>query len=231
MVLLVMIFVLGTDASFLRKGKVWHRPGASVNNGATILVVPVDSIIVRANDNTRVSPEVLYTDSAMKFAANAFILGYAKQKVSPKVIPLIADTTNKKPSFVWSVFTNPVPDTAVVSFVKNAAASAKADYVVIPCSVTLKQTTYQMEAWRDSPAYQHPVEFSASVIIRVQIWDKAGNLLFERESRGNSGKPALYDAVKHRQKLYDDLERQARRYYAPPPLKALFRAAKSLYSF
>ena len=226
----LMLFSVSADASVFGLGRVWRAPNAQVKGGSIILILPVDSITTKSHDNTRVSPEILYTDSAMKFAANSFIAGYAKQKISCKPVSLVADSANPKPSFTWSAFSKAPPDSSVVAFVKKAAASAKADYVIIPCDVTLRQTTYQMEAWRDSPSYQHPVEFSASVVIRMQIWDKSGALLFERESRGNSGKPVLYDKVKKRQKLDDDLERQAKKYFAPPPLKALFKASKLLFN-
>lgn len=210
---------------------VYRNPAHAIPAGVGIAVVSVDTVCFTAYDNTRAMPEILYPDSLLRADTRLMIAGEARKSVGQKVSLVSIDSMGRRPFGGYSILAGDTTDSAGLrAWVRSAAAATGASLLVVPYSFKISQKTFQPEAWRDAPGYQQPVKYSARAELLVQIWDKEGNLLFERMKTGHTGKPLGYDRIKEKLRKKDDPVKYARKFYAPPPLKASFKAVLGIFS-
>ena len=209
----------------------YRNPAHPVPTGVKIAILSVDTVCFTAYDNTRAMPEILYPDSLLRSDARLMIAGEARKSVGQGVSLPSIDTLSRRPFGGYSILAGDTADSVGLrAWIRQAAAATGATLLVVPYRFKISQKTFQPEAWRDAPGYQQPVKYSARAELLVQIWDKEGNLLFEHIKTGHTGKPIGYDRIKEKLRKKDDPVKYARKFYAPPPLKATFKAVLGIFS-
>jgi len=196
---------------------IYQNPSQTINPSALILVAPVDTILFSAFDNTRAVPEMLYPDSILRVDAVVLLGGESRRGVGGRFCGPIPDSIPPRPVGGYSVLCKDSTDSAGLrAWVRAAAAATGAGIVIVPYRLSIRQRAFQPSAWRDAPGYQQPIQYSAMAELHIQLWNAAGELLFEKIRQGSSGKPFMYDALNPRLKKKEDVLRFARRFYAPP---------------
>jgi hypothetical protein len=187
--------------------------------------VPLTVISTEYRSNTRGSDDTFFPDSFLVHAANALQSSEASKAFA--VAESVCDSTPEVPSYsVLAADTQGLEQAR--QCVSDIAARVGADLVVIPRSCTLSYRVYQPSGWRgrSEGAYARPVSYQARTRFHVQIWSSDGRLLYERIGAGNSGRPLLYTWFK-RERPGDDIVAFAKRFYAPPPVRALYKSIRS----
>ena len=115
-------------------------------------------------------------------------------------------------------------------FVKNFANNHNIDLIIFPYSCEIKNIVYQPPGWRNNrfgPYYERPVSYKAKTFFHIQIWDKTGNLIYERETKCEAEKPFLYSLFKKENKSdKEDLIEFSKHLYSPPIIKSLYNSIK-----
>lgn len=199
------------------------------------LCIPVDSLHVTYTDKTKAVPDSQISDSFFTAAARSFFSFEISR--SFQVVNCRKDSSDSAsdslPAFRAGHYSRLLGDTGAFALisgrVRDLAAKYKADFVAIPYACTIKQISTRPEGWRSNqqaPAYERPVDYLAKTSFHVQIWDKSGRLVFERIGRDESGKPLFYSLFKKDKVPGKDLVEYAKRYYALPLVKSLYKSVK-----
>jgi hypothetical protein len=195
-----------------------------------VLCLPVTVMRVENIDNTKLRPDIQFSDSFLQNAVNELILFEAAKKFKISRVPAGSFDSTEKPSRArYSVLAEDTAEGLLVSkLMQETAAKHAVDFIVAPYAVYVKHRTVKPASWRDDegPGYDRPVSITAVTSVHIQIWDKNGRLIFERIGESSRGQPVLYSWLK--QKSPDrDIVTYARRLYAPPLLKSLYASVVS----
>ncbi|HEX7511290.1 MAG TPA: hypothetical protein VF335_08320 [Chitinivibrionales bacterium] len=204
---------------------VWDPNHQLSNANQSALCLPFKNIRVDYIDNTKLRPDALYSDSFLVEAAGGLLMFEAMQRfrISPERC-VDNDSIQRLERAGYSPLTGDTTLKILTS--KRIAALAEkysVDIVIVPYSCVIRQQTEQKKGWRghNGPGYDRPVSFSASTTVTVQLWNRSGQLLYERIGSDNTGKPILYAALK-KEKPDADIVKFAKKMYAPPLIKSLF---------
>ncbi len=202
-----------------------------LDQGKIALRIPLDSLHVAYVDNTSPVPDTLFNDSFFIEAANG-LLSYEISR-NFKVSQCGRDSTDSLNVFRHSGYSRLENDTTFVQNISNhirqLAAKYHADIVVVPYSLTIKYVTIRPAGWRHDrfgPSYERPVSYTAKTTFHVQIWDKTGRIIYEREGRSDTGRPILYSLLKKEKHPDKDIVKYAKRFYAPPLVKSLYNSIR-----
>ena len=194
------------------------------------LCLPVTAVRVENVDNTKLRPDIQFSDSFLQNAVSGLILFEVAKKFKIGRLPAGSLDPMEKPSRArYSVLAEDTADKLLVSrLMLERAAKYAVDFIVVPYAVYVKQRTVKPASWRDDegPGYDRPVSITAVTSVHLQIWDKNGRLIFERIGESSRGQPVLYSWLKQK-KPDRDIVTFARRLYAPPLLKALYASVVS----
>jgi hypothetical protein len=201
----------------------------------TALCIPVDSLHVTYTDNTKAVPDSQISDSFLTAAARSFFSFEISRCFH--VVNCRKDSSDSASdslqAFSAGHYSHLLGDTGAFALiggrVRDLALKYKADFVIIPYSCTVRQISTRPEGWRNTqqaPAYERPVDYHAKTSFHVQIWDKSGRLVFERIGRDESGKPLFYSLFKKDKVPGKDLVEYAKRYYALPLVKSLYKSVR-----
>jgi hypothetical protein len=119
----------------------------------------------------------------------------------------------------------------MAALVKSTASRFGAALIFIPRSCRLKNILYQPEGWRGGgPSYQRPTTFKAYATTHVQIWNSAGELLYEKIGTTDAGRPIMYTLFGKKQPG-DDVVKFARNIFAPPLVRAMYMSIQEAMRF
>ncbi|HMD68424.1 MAG TPA: hypothetical protein VKF42_06040, partial [Chitinivibrionales bacterium] len=201
-----------------------------LDRGKTALCIPLDSLRVTYVDNTTSSPDTLFSDSFFVEAANR-LFAYEVSKNFKTCGEASRDESDSLALFPRTGYSRLDRDTVdlqrISGRVHQLADKYNADLVVIPYSLTIRQVTIKPAGWRNDrfgPGYERPVTCTAKTSFHVQIWDRSGRLVYERTGKSNTDRPFLYSLFKREKKPDKDIVKYARRFFAPPLVKALYKA-------
>lgn len=194
----------------------------------TALFVPIGSVVIK--ENARTAPkQSSQIDSFFIDAANSLLANELSQHF--KMIPC----TTKTPSVPlgdalrYSRLRNSKEQkkTEVSEAVRILATSCNADVIVVVYECSVKQNVYQPKGWRggkyESGHYGRPTSYQAATSVHLQIWSAEGKLWYEKIGTAKTEQPFLYSVFK-RNKPGDNIVQYARRLYAPPLIRALYKA-------
>jgi|WetSurMetagenome_2_1015567.scaffolds.fasta_scaffold00130_13 hypothetical protein len=227
---ITVLFLLGCAA---RMSTYSNDPSNTLSNRtSTALCVPLDSLHVDYVDNTTAVPDSFFSDSFLVHAADAMLaFEAAKNFRLRKTQGDAPDSAGVFRRMRYSPLSHDTADFQAVSDrIQSLAEKYNATLVVVPYSAEIKQVTIKPAGWRNDrfgPGYERPTTSTAKVNFHVQIWDRKGNLLYERIASGEVGKPFLYSAFKREKNPDKDIVKYAKRLYAPPVVKALYNAIKT----
>jgi hypothetical protein len=204
------------------------------NSGLIALCAPFKTLHVEYEDNTRLKPTVQYSDSFLLEAASSLLLFEATQKF--KMLPSQRGGRNPVDTMASSAYSVLTHDTTLFSEtskrIRELAARCSVDIVILPYSCFIIQQVRQPKGWRNcnGPGYGRPSAFSAKTNVHIQVWNKNGQLLFERIGRSDTGKPILYSLLK-KENPGDDIVLFAKKIYAPPLIRSLSASIKNALRF
>jgi hypothetical protein len=206
-----------------------------LNDGSLkVLYIPLQEISSKYNDNTGMKPQVELSDSFYVEAANSLIMfGLSNRYRFIVPQPQQSDSLHNFNVLFrqkWSKVNGDTcsPD-SFSARIRDIAALCKADLIFVPYSCHINQSASRQNGWRSySGSYEKPLIYSADAKFHLQVWDKTGNLVFERIGTGNTGRPIFYTLVKHQQPG-DNIISYSRKIFAPPLVKALDRSIKNAF--
>ena len=205
-------------------------PERLLDPSLSALCLPVTVMRVENVDNTKLRPDIQFSDSFLQNAVNELILFEAAKKFKiDRARAGSFDSTEKPSRASYSVLAEDTVDKLLVSkLMQETAAKYAVDFIVAPYAVYVKERTIKPASWRDNegPGYDRPVSITAVTSVHIQIWDKNGRLIFERIGGSSRGQPVLYSWLKQK-KPDRDIVTCARRLYAPPLLKSLYASVVS----
>jgi hypothetical protein len=198
------------------------------NSSLTIFVIPVKNLKVRYLNNTSVEYERQFSDSFFIESANSLITFECSKPFS------LCNSEEKFEEFIDSseVFsglkysTLKLDTTEFESFtdcIKEVAGRYNADLVLFPYFCSIKHIISQQKGWRGQSSTAGPVKYRAQTNIHLQIWDKDGNLLYERVGKADTGRPVLYSIFKKR-RMNRGIVAFAKHLYTSPLVKSLYKA-------
>ncbi len=110
--------------------------------------------------------------------------------------------------------------------------NASCNWYVVPASCTITKKIIQKTGWRNNrfgPSYERPEETELKTVIKVVIFNNEGKNQFRIAAEGISRRPFMYNVFSRFSKK-ERIEKYANSLYAPPELKSLYKAIKSLCS-
>jgi hypothetical protein len=134
----------------------------------------------------------------------------------------------------WSCLAN---DTAfferVSAVVKEVAQKDSVDLIIIPYACSIHEYEMQTKGWRNDKYgeyYKKPAAVYAKAQYHVQVWDKNGALLGERNGTGLVKRPLFYDALKQDWHANRSLVEFSKNIFAPAPVRALGDACRNAFA-
>ncbi|MBD3344567.1 MAG: hypothetical protein GF401_05850 [Chitinivibrionales bacterium] len=202
---------------------------------ATVLYIPLQQIITEYFDNTRIHPDTQFADSFFLEALNGLVpfeLGKHFQiHQSDSLGDSIGKLFEKRASFLKNDTTH---FDSISFYIYQLTKKYKVDLVAFPYSCCIQHRVAQPRGWRNDKYgeghYSRPVSYAAQTKFHLQIWDNRGNLLFERIGANTTKRPILYSIFK-REQGDKDINEFARRFYAPPLVRSLYKSASSSMIF
>ena len=196
----------------------------------TILTIPIYIIHEKFNNNTQKSPATPPSDSFFIEAANGLInfecSKYFKICSYIEGFKEINDSISLFYSSPYSKLTeNDTNFKAVSALMKRTAEKLSVDLILLPLSCDIEHITFQEKGWRDAPSYQRPIKYISKTRVHIQLWDKSGNLLYERIGRNKTNRPILYSLFKKEDpKDGEEIGAYAKRFFAPPAIRSLSKS-------
>ncbi|MBD3356437.1 MAG: hypothetical protein GF363_04730 [Chitinivibrionales bacterium] len=198
----------------------------------TILCIPLKEIDIRHSGNARTSIKVEPDDSSLLEAARSLIRFEVSQRYKPvrdsDVPAHYLDSVDIFESDIRysTLLENHGDSIAAAGTVAKLCKLSGANLVLWPYSCSIKSVAYRPRPWRGGgPSYDRPVEHSARSNVHVQIWDREGRLLYERIAAAEKSSPIMYSLF-GRKRLEEDPVRYAKRLYASPLIRSLYRAVR-----
>jgi len=204
--------------------------GLLKNSKQSILVIPLDAIQEEFFHNARMVPDTYPRDSFFIESANGLISYecsryFAVRGVTDDIRQICDSLHVFCRTGISPRTSDSAPPASVSDIIKTVAEKCGADLVLLPRQCTITHVTFQQKAWSDAPEYQKPVKYFAKVRIHVQIWDKNGDLLYERIGKDKTKRPVFYAVFKKESpKKGENIDSFAKRYYAPPAMRCLSAA-------
>jgi hypothetical protein len=201
------------------------------------LCLPLLKFRIEQMDNMRTSSDTIAAvDSLIIDAANGLLVYETSQHFKLTACSADMDTGQSNTLFRnLGAFLDSSDSrmTALSATVRAMAQSCGADLVVIPYSCLVKHISLQQKGWHESnsPGYARPISFKAQTEINLQIWNKEGNLIYERISRDHTGQPMLYSFLKQEKPGRDNVVQYAKRFYAPPIIRSLYQSIRLAFAF
>ena len=230
-----LLVVLGAGlfaAAVARDADTWtgiNKP--TIGTNPKVLIVGIDTLHTSFVDNVHVVPESMYPDSLLQIDAEMLYEFEIASHLSVNKTRLSGATFREKLAGLH--YSQLEHDTAqgdsVSASIARIATEAGAELVVVPYLVSVVQSTIQPKGWRESQAYQRPVETMAQAKVVVQLWDAKGHLYMEMRRQKMCSKPFAYDAMKKLAVRGKDPADYARKMFAPPGLKAVYGAMDGLF--
>ncbi len=199
----------------------------------TILYIPLHKIrIVYINDTKNVVkkefPDSFFIESAEDLIIYECSKRYAVSTYFEKPAEL-KDPPHLINELKYSMLKN---DTAhydsVSQCIIRTAEKFSVDLILFPYSCQLKNIVFQQKGWRnESPNTARPLKYKAQTAIHLQIWDKEGNLLYEKIGTNQTKRPILYSIFRKRKVKEDqDISSFSQKHFAPPLIRSL---SESIY--
>ena len=110
--------------------------------------------------------------------------------------------------------------------------NASCNWYVAPVSCTITKKIIQKPGWRNNrsgPSYERPEETELKTVIKVVILNNEGKEQFRITAEGRNRRPFMYNVFSRFSKK-EGIDKYANSLYAPPELKSLYKAIKSLCS-
>lgn len=192
-----------------------------------ILLLRIDSVATEYYDDTKIDPDIEFSDTFFVDAANN-LFHFELRKVYPVTLIDSGDSNYSLNDFnSYSAIKNGGSEKEVGEKIKVIAEKYDVSFVLVPHKVYMKHITTQPQAWREAPSYEQPVNYKAISKINIQVWSKDGELLLENSGFSDTGRPVLYKIVRKRKKddgKDKDIAAFAKRFYSPPIVRALNKA-------
>ena len=96
----------------------------------------------------------------------------------------------------------------------------------------MEKKIVQNPGWRDNrsgPSYERPERTKLKTKIEMAVFNTEGKELFRLQGEGKSNRPFMY-TVFNRFAKKERIDKYANSLYAPPELKSLSKAIKSIFS-
>lgn len=192
--------------------------------------LPISHLRVSYINKTNVKHKREFTDSFYTEAANDFIsieIGHLfKISNCHKDLSSYIDSIFRFKKVSYSPMKNDTSQLdSSANFIKRFAEYCDCDLVLIPKNVNLKHQIYQQNSWRNSSSSSQPIRYSVNSFVHVQLWDKAGNLLFESLVNNHTRQPRTYKIFRKRHPEKENgLINFAQHRQSPPILKSLYDA-------
>lgn len=196
----------------------------------TILTIPIHIVQERFINNTQQSPSTPPSDSFFIEAANGLINYECSKyfKISSYLEGYIEiyDSLSFFYDFPYSKLTGNDTNFAITSaLMKRTAEKFDVDLILLPLSCDIEHITFQEKGWRASPSYQRPIKYISKTKIHLQLWDKDGNLIYERIGKNKTDRPVLYSLFKKENpKEGEEIGVYAKRFFAPPAIRSLSKS-------
>ncbi len=199
-----------------------------------VLIIPLQSLDVTYENTSFATLEKDFSDSFYIEASNSLILFEGSkqftcmQGVDPSSLDTWVDSLNQV------TCSNLLGDTTELTLcsqlIKAIAQKAGCEFVLFPYSCRIKHVISQKKGFRNQKSTAGPVKYSGETTIHLQIWNKEGELLYEKEGNSTTGSPVLYTLFKRR-KIKEDLVSFANHPYTPPLVRSLYQAIISAMTF
>jgi hypothetical protein len=205
--------------------------GSTQVRGAPALYVPLEMVAVEYHDNTRARPEKQFDDTFFIDAANGLALYELSRIFQVLEGPdSLRDSLRSLCRFRYSRIDSSRDSLPrVAALVRAAAKLSGADFVVLPYACSIRHSVIRQPGWRndkyESGHYERPTEHAARARFHIQVWTNDGEILYERAVSAVTREPFLYSMFKQAQKGRD-IAVYARKYFAPPMVKALSKAIR-----
>lgn len=196
----------------------------------TILTIPIYIIHEKFINNTQKSPTTPPSDSFFIEAANGLInfecSKYFKICSYIEGFKEISDSISLFYDSRYSKLTeNDTNSAAISALMKKTAEKFNVDLILLPFSCDIEHITFQQKGWRDAPSYQRPIKYISKTMVHIQMWDKSGNLLYERIGKDQTKRPILYSLFKKKDpKEGEEIGAYAKRFFAPPAIRSLSKS-------
>lgn len=236
-VLVFCVFILIVPGVYAKKSQFKGEKFNSLRDTTQkMLLLNIDSVVTEYYDDTKVDPEIEFSDTFFVEAANK-LFSFELNKVFPVTQIDTLDSLYSLSKYNGYSQLNKTGDKEKVSKkIKDIAAKYDVAFVLVPIKVYMKHITTKPQGWRDSPSYEKPVNYKAISKIVIQIWNREGELLLENKGFSDTGRPVLYKIVNRKKKKKGeesnkDIADFAKRFYSPPIVRALNKAIKKSLKF
>ena len=203
----------------------------------SVLYIPLDTVTSDYINNSAPKPQVEFSDSFYQEAANdlaRFELSQVFKIIGPR-----SDSNTTPESSALRKYSRVLEDTGSLEqqreLIVALAEKNKADLIAIPYTCTIKYSAIQQQGWRDgkySGSYERPISYTATAEFHVQLWNKKGELVYERVGIGNTGRPIMYSVFKKRKMPEPDkISSYAKKIFAPPLVRALNESIRKSLRF
>lgn len=192
-------------------------------------VVSLDSVKSLNNTNEFKNQ---FSESFLVDAANQLLMHHLSQYqniITKTDDSLLANlSVSSLMNFLTANNDSATTDTATI--IRAIAQKSGAEFVAIPCSCSLQLIVFKQNNWRDGrggTSYRRPEKKTALATVMIQIWDKNGKFICDKNGIGKDTKPMLYSYIGKRLKI-KSIVSYSRKIYANPLVKALNEACKNL---
>ena len=196
-----------------------------------ILTIPIFGINEKFINNAITKSDTLSNDSFFIEAANGLInFECSKYFTLCSYFEGFKEISDSLSLFYNSRYSklikNKTDSISASALMKKTAEKFKTDFILIPYSCTIEHITIQPQGWRDAPSYQRPIKYYSRTSIHIQIWDKNGNLVYEKIGKNRTKRPVLYSLLKKKKDLKEgeSIDTYAKRVFAPPTVRSLSKA-------
>lgn len=197
----------------------------------TILTIPIFGINEKFINNAITSSDTLSNDSFFIEASNGLInYECSKYFTLCSYFEGFKEISDSLSLFYNSRYSKLIKNTAdsisTSALLKRTAKKFKTDLILLPYSCTIEHITIQPKGWRDAPNYQRPIKYYSRTSIHIQIWDKNGNLVYEKIGKNRTKRPVLYSLLKKKKELKEgeNINIYAKRVFAPPTVRSLSKS-------
>ncbi|MBD3319517.1 MAG: hypothetical protein GF350_00305 [Chitinivibrionales bacterium] len=228
----VLLFSCGHKAKMLY---VHSNHDILYDTSATILFIPLQNILTEYLDDTRSEPDTQFTDSFFLEALNGLVPFELSQHFQIHQSDSLGDSIGKLFEKKASVLKKDTSNFDSISlYIYQLTKKHDVDLVAFPYSCTIEHRIIQPPGWRGGKYgeghYSRPVSYTAHTKFHLQIWEKNGNLIFERIGTDITKRPVLYSLFK-KEKGDKDINKFARRFYAPPLVRSLYKSVSASLVF
>ncbi len=198
----------------------------------TAVYIPLDHVRLTDSSRPPAGPDSLGVDSFFVDAANSLLRYELSQNFRMVHVP--ADSIDIK-GMRKSLYSRLQPGgskhgRAPNEVIHSLANTLETDLVILVYECAVRQRIVRPPGWRNDTYhgsyYDRPTSYLAYTSVHVQIWSSEGNILYEKIGKAKTEQPFLYSVFKQ-ENPGDDIVRYARRIYAPPLIRALYKSIRT----